>query len=133
MATARRQEKMKSLLRRLVSEFLLRMDFKNQIISVMEVRISENLRFAKIFLSVYPVRSKTCQPANESKIRTSNGIYPEKESEKILESVKSKTGEIKKYLASKVKIKFMPEMEFKIDEGEKNRQRIEEILKKNTA
>ncbi len=111
MATARRQEKMKSLLRRLVSEFLLRMDFKNQIISVMEVRISENLRFAKIFLSV----------------------YPEKESEKILESVKSKTGEIKKYLASKVKIKFMPEMEFKIDEGEKNRQRIEEILKKNTA
>ncbi len=108
MATARRQEKMKSLLRKLISEFLLRVDFEKKIISVTEVQISENLRFAKIFLSVYP----------------ENGAL------KILESVKSKTGEIKKYLASKIKIKFMPEVEFIIDAGEKNRQRIEELLKK---
>ncbi len=71
MATARRQEKMESLLRQLISEFLLRVDFEKKIVSVTEVEISENLRFAKIFLSV----------------------YPENEALKILESVKSKITE----------------------------------------
>ncbi len=107
MATLRRQEKMESLLCRLVSEFFCRLNFKKHIVSVTRAKITENLKFAKIYVS----------------------IYPEKEARKIFEEIRSKTGEIKKYLATQLKNKFMPEVEFEMDESEKNRQKIEEILK----
>jgi ribosome-binding factor A len=104
----RREEKIISFLKHLLSEYLLNLNFKDKIISITNLEISKDLKFAKIYISV----------------------YPEKEEEEILKTIKKEKNEIKKYISSHAKMKFLPELDFFVDKGEKNRRRIEELLQK---
>jgi len=101
-----RQEKITSHLKNTVSQYLKGIDFESRIVSITRLEISRDLKSAKIFVSSFPVGGE----------------------EKVLEILNKEKGEIKKYLSRKTKMKFLPELQFLEDKGEKNRQRIEELL-----
>lgn len=105
--SVRRKEKATSLLSRLIPEFIKKFSFGKTIVTVTRLEISDDLMFVKIFVSAYPQAG-------------------EKQAMALL-SKKSK--DIRKYIGARVRWKFLPELIFLVDEGEKNRQRIEEILK----
>ncbi|MCF7835694.1 MAG: 30S ribosome-binding factor RbfA [Candidatus Marinimicrobia bacterium] len=101
-----REEKINSLLKRLLSEFFTRSKVSNCLVTVTEIDISKDLKFAKIFVSV----------------------YPDKESLRVLKILKKRGGEMRRYVGDKAKMKHVPFFEFQIDKGEINRQRINELL-----
>lgn len=104
----RRQEKIDSLLRELASEFILKkVKLKNALVTVTYAEISEDIKNLKIFITVYPEKSES----------------------RALKELNKNISEWQKFLAKEFKAKFLPRSEFLIDEGEKNRQKVEEILK----
>ncbi|AYO30511.1 30S ribosome-binding factor RbfA [Biomaibacter acetigenes] len=66
------------------------------LISVTKVEMTKDLRHAKIFLSIYGEES---------------------EKQKVFEGLKNAEGFIRKELAHRVRMKFIPEISFKIDES----------------
>lgn len=66
------------------------------LISVTKVEMTKDLRHAKIFLSIYGEES---------------------EKQKVFEGLKNAEGFIRKELAHRVRMKFFPEISFKIDES----------------
>lgn len=103
-----RIDKVNSLLRNIVSSFVGR-EFKDGIIiTVTRVETSSDLRKAKIFVSV----------------------FPDNKSDDTLKLLQKKSWDLKKYAQPLLKMKFLPEFDFEIDYGEKNRQRLEEIVQK---
>lgn len=55
-------------------------------------------------------------------------VFPSDKEEAALDFVKRKRSEFKEFLKSKTKLGHIPFVDFMIDVGEKNRQRIEEII-----
>lgn len=104
----RRQEKIDSLIKEIASEFILKkIKLKDALITVTRTEISEDIKNLKIFIT----------------------IYPEKSEGYALKELNKNISEWQKFLAKEFKAKFLPRSEFLIDEGEKNRQKVEEILK----
>lgn len=66
------------------------------LISVTKVEMTKDLRHAKIFLSIYGEES---------------------EKQKVFEGLKNAEGFIRKELAHRVRMKFIPEISFKMDES----------------
>lgn len=66
------------------------------LISVTKVEVTKDLRHAKIFLSIYGEES---------------------EKQKVFEGLKNAEGFIRKELAHRVRMKFIPEISFKMDES----------------
>ncbi len=106
----RRLEKINSLLRNLAADFLAK-NSDNSIITINYIETSRDLKTAKIFIS----------------------IFPESKEAETMEILKLKTGELRKFIGSRIKMKFLPHLEFAIDKGEKKRQKIEEILRNGTV
>lgn len=105
-----RREKVCSLLQNTATSFISR-EFAaapSILVSVTKVEVSSDLKKAKIFVSIYPI---------------------EKEKE-ALEALKNRLSDLRNYVKSQIKMKFLPFFEIDIDRGEKSRQRIEEILRK---
>lgn len=103
-----RQEKINSLIKKLAGEFILReIKLEKSLITVMRADISSDIKNLKIFITV----------------------YPEKEENKALKELEKNLSEWQKFLASKFKARFLPYSKFLIDEGEKNRQKVENLLK----
>ena len=101
-----RQEKLTSLYTDLISTFILRLRLQKNLVTVTGVELSKDSKYAKIFISIYP----------EGK---------EKEALKILQGNRQK---VREFIGSKTSMKFLPRFDFEIDKGEKNRQKIEELL-----
>ncbi len=57
-------------------------------------------------------------------------VFPTDKEKTALEFLKRKRGEFKEYLMSETRIGRIPFIDFEIDIGEKNRQRIDEISNK---
>lgn len=55
-------------------------------------------------------------------------VFPETAEGPALGFLMRKRGECKQYIKSKAKMNFVPHVEFKIDEGEKSRRRVDELL-----
>lgn len=100
-----RTEKVSELVKKLAAEFLSREADKSSIITVTNANISDDLKNATIFFSVYP--------------KASEGA--------ALNFAKRKRSELKKYVKSKLKMRRIPFFDFEIDFGEKNRQKIDEL------
>jgi len=83
--------------------------FNGAFISVTQIRVSPDLSFAKVYLSI---------------------MIP-KDVQKVLEQVKSQQYAIKKILFTKIKNQFktMPELAFYIDDSLDYADRIDELLK----
>ncbi len=102
-----RHEKVKNQICELTANFLKIENPGNSLVTVTNCDMKPNLRQAIIFISV----------------------IPEKKEDEALIFYQEKLGELRKYLSKKTRIRFLPNITIELDRGEKNRQRIEELLK----
>ncbi len=91
---ARRQEKANSLFGRMASSFFVK-EKTGSIITVTRIVSSEELKSVKIFIS----------------------IFPENKEKEVFGILKGKAGELRKYICSQIKMKFLPFFEIEIDEA----------------
>lgn len=99
-------QKVTELLKHAAAAFLLDVSNSNPLITVTDAKIMDNAKLATIFITVFPV---------------------EKE-EEALDFVKRKRSEFKHYLKDNARLRVIPFVDFKIDVGEKNRQKIDELM-----
>jgi ribosome-binding factor A len=78
------------------------------LLTITNVKVSPDLKSAKIYLSVFEKEKRTI----------------------VLEKVKSSTGYIRSELAHRVRIKFVPELNFYIDDTIDYVEKIEGLIKK---
>jgi len=55
-------------------------------------------------------------------------VFPEEAEGPAIGFLMRKRGECKQYLKQKSRVQFVPHVEFALDSGEKNRQRVDELL-----
>lgn len=102
-----RIEKFSNLVRELSAEALARLDNHTSLITITGVDISPDLKNATLLISV----------------------MPENKEEQALHFVERNLGEIRNHLKKNLSTKIIPYLKVRLDLGEKNRQRIEELLK----
>jgi ribosome-binding factor A len=56
-------------------------------------------------------------------------VFPDDQQEQALHFARRKRADFKSYLKSHLKLRRIPFVDFKIDDGEKHRQRIDEVLR----
>ncbi len=102
-----RNEKVANLIKEKVAEFLCKENNKTSLITVTSANTSPDLKRATIFITVLP----------EDKEKTA------------LLFAKRKRKEIRKFLRKHMVTKIIPFIDIQIDRGEKNRQKIDELLR----
>ena len=80
---------------------------ENEIISVLRVETASDLKYVKIFLSIYGNKNK----------------------EEVLNAIKSAGGYIRKLLTPKLDLRVVPVLDFKLDESIDYSEKINEIIK----
>lgn len=105
-----RQEKIESLLARLVGEFLSHEAGPVSLITVTHVTYNEKTNHASVFITV----------------------LPETQEETALAFAKRRSSDLRDYVKDHVKMRAIPIFVFFIDIGEKNRQMIENISVKDS-
>jgi ribosome-binding factor A len=101
-----RQEKVNHQIKEVVANFLEAESNNLSLITVMSVDVSPDLKNAKILISVLP----------ESKEKAA------------LDFCKRKRSEIKNEIKKKMNLRSIPFVDIEIDKGEKNRQKIHDLL-----
>jgi len=102
-----RKEKVANQIKELSATFLGRENNKTSLITVMGATCSPDLKRATIYITVLPT----------SKEKTA------------LEFAKRKRPELREFLKKNIAIKTIPFIDIAIDLGEKNRQKIDELLR----
>jgi len=102
-----RNEKIAQLVKELSATFLGRENNKTSLITVTSCTTSPDLKRATIFITVLP----------ESKENNALGF------------VKRNRGELREFLKKNMQTKIIPFIDIAIDKGEKNRQKIDELLR----
>ena len=105
--TANRQQKMANLIKELGAEFLSRESNRASLITVTNCTISPDLKNATIFITVLP----------ENKENAALGF------------AKRRRQEFRDHLKKTMQVKVIPFIDIEIDRGEKNRQKIDELLR----
>ncbi len=101
-----RDEKITEILRELGAKFLLLNGNGTSLLTVTKAELTRDAKRATIFFTVFP-----------------------QEFEKTaLEFAKRKRPEFKEFVMQNSKLGRIPHMDFAIDEGEKNRQKIDQLL-----
>lgn len=106
--TASREEKLNAHLQKVLAEFLREEFGVSPLVAVTRVAVAHGLRSSLVFITV----------------------FPEKDAKRVLAALEKKHAALAKYLVLHTRMKYIPSVSFEIDLGEKNRQRIEELLKK---
>ncbi|MFA5736869.1 MAG: ribosome-binding factor A [Candidatus Paceibacterota bacterium] len=101
------KEKEESLLQGLVAEYLNREAGTKSLITVTRCSISSDSKKATAYISV----------------------IPENLEEEALNFAKRRRPEIRTYIKENSRLRHLPHVEIKIDEGEKNRQNIERLIR----
>ncbi len=102
-----RQEKVNNQIKEVVAKFLESESNNLSLITVMSVDVSPDLKNAKILISV----------------------LPESREKAALDFCKRKRSEIKHEIKKKMSLRVIPFVDIEIDKGEKNRQKINELLR----
>ena len=105
MQRADKQQRISEHLRKHVADFLNRESSRLSLITVTHVVLRENLKNALILITVYPEDKET----------------------EALDFTKRKRSEIREYLQKHIRMMNIPRIDFEIDAGEKNRQRLDEL------
>ncbi|MCX6701609.1 MAG: ribosome-binding factor A [Candidatus Zambryskibacteria bacterium] len=101
-----RNEKIAEILHDLGARFLSLNGNKSSLITVTRVNLTRDGKYATIFFTVFPDNfEKTA-----------------------LEFAKRKRSEFKKFIKENSRLGRIPQMDFEIDSGEKNRQKIDNLL-----
>ncbi len=104
-----RQEKVNKLIKELIAGFLNRERSNASLISVTSINVSPDLKKATVFISVLPTsQEKTA-----------------------LLFAKRKKPEMREFLKQNMQTKNVPFLEVELDLGEKNRQKIDELLRES--
>ena len=101
-----RKEKIIEILRDLGARFLSLQGNKSSLMTVTRVELTKDEKCATIFFTV----------------------FPEKFEKTALEFAKRKRSEFKEFVKENSKLGRIPLLDFEIDSGEKNRQRIDTLL-----
>ncbi len=101
-----RQEKVNNEIKAVVAHFLEAESNNLSLITVTSVDVSPDLKNAKILISV----------------------LPEGKEKAALDFCKRKRSEIKHELKKKINLRVIPFVDIEIDKGEKNRQKIHDLL-----
>ncbi|MBP9839957.1 MAG: ribosome-binding factor A [Candidatus Pacebacteria bacterium] len=104
---ADRKDKVANLIKKLSAEFLERENNRTSLITVTSANCSPDLKKATIFITVLP----------NDKEKTA------------LEFIKRKRGDLRGFIKKNINIKNIPFLDVELDQGEKNRQRIDELLR----
>lgn len=102
-----RQEKVAHRIKELAAEFLGRENNRTSLITVTSATVSPDLKRGTIFITVLP--------SDKEKL--------------ALEFTKRKRPELRQFLKKNLPIKIIPFIDIAIDLGEKNRQKIDELLR----
>jgi len=104
--TSPRQNKMRVFLRDLAAHFFRRESGINSLITVTDVSISPDFKNATIFITTLPTS----------------------EEERALDFARRKRSELREYISkAHANLRTLPLLEIRIDEGERNRQKIDEL------
>jgi ribosome-binding factor A len=104
---SQRTDKVSSLVKELAAQFLGRENNGTSLITVTSADVSPDLKRGTIYMTVLPLdKEKTA-----------------------LEFAKRKKGELREFLKKNMNTKVVPFIEIEIDQGEKNRQKIDELLR----
>jgi len=87
------------------SEFIARESNYSSLITVTRVILNDSLKSAQILITV----------------------YPEDKKDEVLDFLKRQRTNIRDYLMKKIRSRIIPFIDFFNDEGEKNRQRLDEL------
>ncbi|MCE9549333.1 ribosome-binding factor A [Candidatus Nomurabacteria bacterium] len=101
-----RQGKAANLIKELCAQFLGRENNNTSLITVTACSVSPDLKRATLFMTV----------------------LPENKEQEALGFVKRKRSELREYLKKNMATKTIPFIDVMIDKGEKNRQKIDELL-----
>ena len=104
---SQRTEKVSNLIKELSAEFLGRINNRTSLITVTSASASPDLKRATIFITV----------------------LPDTKEHDALEFAKRKKGELREFLKKNMTTKVVPFIEIDIDQGEKSRQKIDELLR----
>ena len=102
-----RNEKVANLIKELSAQFLSRESNRTSLITVIHATVSPDLKRATVFITV----------------------LPETKEVGALQFSKRKVGELREFLKKNMTTKTIPFLEIVIDKGEKNRQKIDELLR----
>ena len=102
-----RNEKVANLIKELSAQFLGRENNKTSLITITSCTVSPDLKSATIFMTVLP----------DSKENSALGF------------AKRKRRDLRKFLKENIQIKTIPFIDIQIDKGEKNRKKIDELLR----
>jgi ribosome-binding factor A len=100
-----KEQKTEELLMHLAMEFLQRESNNTSLVTVTGIRLTDKMSKATILLSV----------------------FPEDKQAEALDFAKRKRTQFKEYVKEHAKMRVLPFVDFEIDFGEKNRQRIDEL------
>ncbi|HEY4510783.1 MAG TPA: ribosome-binding factor A [Candidatus Paceibacterota bacterium] len=100
-----RSEKIREAIRINAAEFLMRESNRQSLITVTGAAVSDNLKRAMVFITVLPDSHETA----------------------ALGLANRKVRDFREFLRERVKLGVLPRIEFVIDRGEKNRQRLDEL------
>ncbi|HEV7701923.1 MAG TPA: ribosome-binding factor A [Candidatus Paceibacterota bacterium] len=102
-----RNEKFANRIKELAAEFLMREGNRTSLINVIHANCSPDMKRATIYITVLPIdKEKTA-----------------------LEFAKRKRPELRQFLKKNMPVKIIPFIDIAIDLGEKNRQKIDELLR----
>jgi ribosome-binding factor A len=103
-----RHDRARSLLMEAVAEFIRNEANTNPLITVTNVTVSPNYQHVTVFFTT----------------------IPEEKQDDALIFLKRKGTELRQYLKTHARLKFIPNIVFEIDYGERHRQHIDEITQK---
>ncbi len=102
-----RKDKVANHIKKLAAEFLARENNRTSLVTVTNATCSPDLKKATIFITVLPTKSEKT----------------------ALEFAKRKRPELREFFKKNMEVKNIPFVDIVIDEGEKNRQKIDELLR----
>ncbi len=104
-----KDKKIEEVIKKAATQFLLEESGPDSLLTVTHVSVSPKFEHATIFFTAFP----------DSAEKTA------------LEFAKRKRSEFKEYLRNETKLPRVPFVDFELDYGEKNRQRIDQISNEN--
>ena len=106
MSSPIKDERMKERMRELAAEFLNRESTRAALLTVTNIELSSDGKHATIMLSILPIEKAYAAVSFANRHRA----------------------EFSEYMKKHSKMHFLPRVEFAVDKGEQNRQRIDELL-----
>ncbi len=102
-----RNEKIAQYVKELAAEFLSRENNRTSLITVTNTTVSPDMKRATVFVTVLPVTME----------------------KGAIDFLKRKRADLRDYLKKNMQVKIIPFLDIEIDRGEKNRQKIDELLR----